>query len=206
VLAVLACTLAHEATYQLLYRGGDAYRTAMTLLGHDGYWMGLTLGVGVSVVALAGVAATQLLRLRDEASSTPALAADETPGLRSYLGLVGGTWLRLALLASLIYTAQENLESVTAGMSLRGLDVILAHGLLPLLVMLGATLLMALAIGLVRWRRRVLLGRLSTQDRAWSRPQARRPRPVAARATRTSDPSGAWSSRAPPLLTGSIAL
>ena len=64
----------------------------------------------------------------------------------------------------------------------------------------------ALAIGLVRWRRRVLLGRLSTQDRAWSRPQARRPRPVAARATRTSDPSGAWSSRAPPLLTGSIAL
>ena len=59
VLAVLACVLAHEATYQLMY-GGGSYRAAMTLLGHDGYWLGLSLGVAVATSALVAVVAVAI--------------------------------------------------------------------------------------------------------------------------------------------------
>ncbi len=158
VLALLACVLAHEAVYQLVYPGPNAYRAAMTVMGHDGYWVGLSLAVGVTTVALVMVAVAQLRRLHREAASTPALAAEERGGLAAYLSLVGATWLRLALLATLVFTAQENLEALGAGMPMSGLDVVLGHGVLPLLVILAATLVMALAVGLVRWRRRVLLG------------------------------------------------
>lgn len=197
MLALLACLVAHEATYQLLYPAPGAYRAAMTVMGHDGYWLGLTLGVALATVALAAVAAMQLRRLRREAATTPALAAEEAGGTGAYLRLVAGTWARLALMATAIYTVQENLEAMAAGLPFRGLDVILGHGLLPLLVVLAATLLVALAVALVRWRRRVLLGRLAAAPRPWSREPSRRltERHVHLRVCHAK---GAWASRAPP--------
>lgn len=203
---MLACVLAHEVAYQLMYPGARAYRAAMTLMGHDGYWMGLVLAVVAASVALLVVAATQLGRLRREAAATPALAADEASGVAPYLRLVGPTWLRLAALAAAAYTAQENLEAMSAGLSFRGLDVILGHGLLPLLVILATTLLMALVVALVRWRRRVLLGRLAVTPVTWSRDAARR----RAAGTRGPAPAGlpgrAWASRAPPRVASPSAL
>lgn len=203
---MLACVLAHETAYQLMYPGPGAYRAAMTVLGHDGYWLGLTVAATVAAVTLVVVAAAQLRRLRREAGSTPALAADEAPGIRAYLRLVVGTWLTLATMAAVIYTAQENLEAIAAGLSFRGMDVILGHGLLPLLVVLAATLLMSLAVALVRWRRRVLLGRLADAARPWA---GRAPR-----GWRIGGPvvllgwaaPGSWGSRAPPCCVARIAL
>jgi uncharacterized membrane protein len=205
VLALLACLLAHEVSYQLLYRGAGSYRAAMTLLGHDGYWLGLSLAVAAAVLALAAVVGIQLRRLRWEAALTPAVAPDEGSGRAAYLRLVGATWLRLALLALLMFTAQENLEAIAAGLPLRGLDVVLGHGMSPFLVILATTLLVSLVVALVRWRRRVLLGRLAAARRPWSRAWARR-RPASA--LRVADPStaGAWASRAPPRVAPTIAL
>jgi hypothetical protein len=205
VLAILACVLAHEASYQLMYRGTESYRAAMTLLGHDGYWVGLSGAIAVATLALAGVAAVQLRRLTREAASTPALAPDEAAGPAAYLRLVAATWLRLALLALLIFTAQENLEAILAGLPLRGIDVVLGHGMTPLLVILGATLLMAFAVALVRWRRRVLLGRLAAASRAWARATVGRV-PVAAHPVRALHVAGAWGSRAPPTVVAIPAL
>lgn len=206
VLALLACVLAHEAVYQLVYPGPNAYRAAMTVMGHDGYWVGLSLAVGVTTVALVMVAVAQLRRLHREAASTPALAAEERAGLAAYLSLVGATWLRLALLATLVFTAQENLEALGAGMPMSGLDVVLGHGVLPLLVILAATLVMALAVGLVRWRRRVLLGRLSALARPWSRPRAARRRLGSETHAPQRHSIGTRSSRAPPPRVAPIAL
>lgn len=205
VLAVLACVLAHEVSYQLMYRGAESYRAAMTLLGHDGYWLGLTAAVGAATLALVGVVLVQVRRLQREAASTPALAADEAAGAMPYLRLAGATWLRLAFLAALVFTAQENLEALVAGQSLRGLDVILGHAAVPLLVVLATTLLMALAVALLRWRRRVLLGRLSAAARAWSR-LARRRRPTHVLPAPARRPDGALASRAPPGFAATIAL
>lgn len=206
VLAALACLLAHEAVYQLVYPGPSAYRAAMTLMGHDGYWVGLSVLVGVTTVALVGVAALQLRRLHREATTTPALAAEERSGLAAYLSLVATTWLRLALVATLLFTAQENLEALGAGMPMQGLDVVLGHGLLPLLVIVGATLLMALAVALVRWRRRVLLGRLAALAGPWPRATAARRRPGSANRVPDRLPAGTRTSRAPPRRVAPIAL
>jgi hypothetical protein len=206
VLAVLACVVAHEATYQLLYPSTGAYRAAMTVMGHDGYWVGLALGVGVATLTLIGVAIVQLRRLHREVTSTPALTADEATGIGSYLRLVAATWLRLGVLAALVYTAQENIEALGAGLPLRGLDVILGHSLLPLLVILAATLLMALVVALVRWRRRVLLGRLAAPARPWSRHVARQRHAVSDRPLHALHLGGAWASRAPPPVATTVAL
>jgi hypothetical protein len=206
VLALLACVLAHETAYQLMYPSASAYRAAMTLMGHDGYWLGLVLGVAVASVALLAVAATQLRRLRRDAATTPALAADEAPGGRAYLRLVASAWLRLAILAATIYTAQENLEAMAAGLSFRGLDVILGHGLLPLAVILATTLLMSLAVALVRLRRRVLLGRLAAAPRSWPRAATRHPRVGALRPALAGHLRAPWASRAPPRVATAIAL
>jgi hypothetical protein len=205
VLAVLACALAHEASYQLMYGGAESYRAAMSVLGHDGYWVGLSIALGIATLALLAVAVVQLRRLGREAASTPALATGEASGPMAYLGLVAGTWLRLAVLAVLMFTAQENLETLAVGMPVRGLDVILAHGLLPLLVILATTLLMSLAVALVRWRRRVLLGRLAAAPRAWSRASAQRRR-IPTRPAPGVMSSDAWGSRAPPARLATIAL
>lgn len=205
VLALLACLVAHEATYQLLYPAPGAYRSAMAVMGHDGYWLGLTSGVALATVALVAVVAVQLRRLRHEAATTPALDAREASGPGAYLRLVAGTWARLALMAAAIYTVQENLEALAAGLAFQGLDVILGQGLLPLLVVLAATLLMSLAVALVRWRRRVLLGRLAAATRPWHHEVPRRraertlPRPA-------RHPGGVWASRAPPLVATACAL
>jgi uncharacterized membrane protein len=206
VLAVLACMVAHEATYQLVYPGREAYRAAMTLLGHDGYWLVLSMAVGVATLALVGVAAIQLRRLHREVASTPALAADEGTGIRGYLRLAAATWLRLGVLAALVYTAQENVEALGAGLPLRALDVILGHGLLPLAIIIAATLLMALVVALVRWRRRVLLGRLAAVPRPWPRHVARLRRPSSIRRLPALHLGGAWTSRAPPSVASTIAL
>lgn len=198
VLALLACLVAHEATYQLLYPAPGAYRSAMTVMGHDGYWLSLTLGVALATVALVAVVAVQLRRLRQEAATTPALDAGEASGPVAYLRLVAGTWARLALMAAATYTVQENLEAMAAGLPFQGLDVILGQGLVPLLLVLAATFVMSLAVALVRWRRRLLLGRLAAGARPWARSIRQRrsdrtlPRP-------TRRPEGAWASRAPPL-------
>jgi hypothetical protein len=204
VLAMIACMLAHEASYQLMYRGAESYRAAMTLLGHDGYWIGLSVGVGVATLALVALAAIQLQRLRREAVSTPALAPDEAQGPTAYLRLVSTTWLRLTLLALLIFTAQENLEALAAGLPLRGLDVVLGHGMSPFLVIIATTLIMSFAVALVRWRRSVLLGRLAAAARSWSRAMPRRP--GFARRVPALRPVGAWASRAPPEVAASLAL
>jgi uncharacterized membrane protein len=205
VLAVLACVVAHEASYQLIYPGAASYRAAMTLLGHDGYWLGLSLGVALATIALLSVVAVQLHRLRREAASTPALAADEASAPTAYLRLVGATWLRLALVALLMFTAQENLEAIAAGLPLRGLDVVLGHGMAPFLVIVATTLLMALAVALVRWRRRVLLGRLAAAVRPWARTSARRA-PAAIHPKPALHLMSSWGSRAPPRVVASIAL
>jgi hypothetical protein len=206
VLAALACVAAHEATYQLVYPDQRSYRAAMTMMGHDRYWLVLSSMLALAALALIAVAAVQLRRLRMEAGTTPILSADEPAGIATYLRLVAQTWLRLAAAGVVLYTFQENLEAVAAGAPVGGLDVILGHGLLPLVVLLAAVTLMAVVVALVRWRRRVLLGRLSATSITWVRDTAPRRRRGQASPAVLRYLMGAWVSRAPPRRAVLIAL
>ena len=73
------------------------------------------------------------------------------------------------------------------------------------LVIVATTLLMALAVALVRWRRRVLLGRLAAAVRPWARTSARRA-PAAIHPKPALHLMSSWGSRAPPRVVASIAL
>ncbi|MFN8520436.1 MAG: hypothetical protein U0667_13800 [Chloroflexota bacterium] len=178
----------------------------MTVLGHDGYWVGLWVGVAVASAFLGALAVVQLRRLHREAATTPALAVTERTGPGSYLRLVAGTWVRLTLLAVLMFTIQENLEALAAGASFRGIDVALGHGLLPLLIILAASLVMSLVVALVRWRRRVLLGRCAAPAVAWDRAPASQRRPGESIAPASRRVAGFLTSRAPPHVGTSFAL
>lgn len=196
VLAALACVLAHEATYLLSYGAGTTYAATMTQTGHDGYWLALLLAVTVATVGLALVAIRHLRRLHREAASAPTLSDGD--GIGGYLSLAVGSWARLALAAGLLYTAQENAEALLAGAPVQGLDVVLRHGALPLLMILLATLVVALVAALVHWRRLVLLGRIAVPVHDWDPAAAlAHPRFDAALPGRSHIP-GSQGSRAPP--------
>jgi len=165
LLALLACVLAHEGTYLVSYGGGASYASAMRSTGHDGYWLWLVVAVVAATVGLAFVAALQLRRLRREATASPTTSGGD--GLRGYLSLLLGSWARLAIIAGCLYSVQENAEAIAAGLPVQGADVLLRHGLMPLLLVLLATLMVALVAALVHWRRLVLLGRIPALAHAW---------------------------------------
>ena len=63
-----------------------------------------------------------------------------------------------------MYAVQENAELVLAGLTPSGLDALGAHGLLPILVVLATTLIVATVVALVGWRCRALLARIRAGD------------------------------------------
>jgi len=195
VLAALACVLAHEVTYLVAYGGGATFATAMRTSGHDGYWPWLVSAVAIATVGLVLVTTRQLIRLHREATQLP--AENDGLGLRSYVSLTLRAWARLALMAGLLYTLQENAEALAAGLPIQGVDVALRHGCLPLVLVLLATLVVAAVAALVHWRRLALLGRLAAGPRVWSRPTggARGVRTTPALRSRVPAANG---SRAPP--------
>jgi|GEM_PF-3488168 len=196
LLALLACVLAHEGTYLVSFGSGASYASAMRSTGHDGYWLWLVAAVVAAIAGLTMVAAVQLRRLRREVTASP--TTGDGDGLRDYLSLLLGSWARLALMAGLLYTAQENAEAIAAGLPVQGVDVLLRHGLAPLVLVLLATLIVALVAALVHWRRLVLLGRIPATAHDWapavSTPRLRHGLRLA---FRTRVP-GARASRGPP--------
>ncbi|MBX3028947.1 MAG: hypothetical protein KF809_02185 [Chloroflexi bacterium] len=174
VLAALACVLAHELSYHLRYGSGARYSDAMRLWGHDGYWLALTTGVGLAAGILAWVAIRHLRRLHREAHGAP--VTDVTGAGRTLGALTGHAWLRLAGLATLLFTLQENLEAILVGHPAPALAPLLGDGAVALVAIVGTSLLVAVVVALTRWRQLVLLGRIRARTHDWPRTRpARRP-------------------------------
>jgi hypothetical protein len=97
------------------------------------------------------------------------------------------------------YAILENVERVLAGLAPSGLDALAAHGLLPIVVILVASLAVAAVVGLVRWRVRTLIARIRT-----TRPFGRHASVPRVRPTSVARPArcgtAATASRAPPIL------
>lgn len=159
VLATLA--LAHQLIYVVAHGTGDGFREAMTAAGHDGYWSSFLLAVAVVCGALLAVALTQLRRLTTLASAARVggiTVRDQSPG--TLVAIVVPLWAKVALLATLAFLAQENVEVATVGRAMPGLGAILGEHDVALPIITGVALLVALVRGLVRWRRDVLIARL----------------------------------------------
>lgn len=196
VLAMFACVMAHEATYLIHFITGSDHTSTIAGAGQDGLWLVFVLATAMVTAGLLVAAMLQLRRLRREAASAPTLSDGD--GLRGYLSLAIRCWCRLALYAGLLYLAQENAEALRAGSPVPGLDVVLRHGELPLLMLLLSMLVVALVAALVHWRRLVLLGRIAALAHAWDRSAARGPQRAVSEIPSRSHIPGSLGGRAPP--------
>lgn len=158
ILALGALAAGHELVYLLSHGPGDGYAAAMREGGHDRYWTSFVLVVVAVTAGLAAIAAVQLRRL----AASVHVAGVEVPdrGVERFLGLLGGLWLRVAVITSVGYVVQENVETASAGATLPGLGVVAGEHVAALPILVLVSLVVAVVGALVGWRRQILLARL----------------------------------------------
>lgn len=160
-LVLAAMAAGHELVYLLSHGPGDGYAAAMREGGHDRYWTSFVLVVLSVTAGLAAVAAAQLRRLRRLAATVHVAGVEVADGgVRPFLGLLGGLWLRVAVITSIGYLVQENLETASAGATVPGLGVLGGEHAVALPILVFVSLVVAAVGALVGWRREVLLARL----------------------------------------------
>ena len=161
VLVLAALAVSHELIYLFAYGAGDGYRLAMSEAGHDGYWTNFILVVALVCGTLLAVAIAQLRRLaRLAAASSVGAVRVRDEGLDALGHLLMPIWGRVALLTTLLFLLQENVETASVGHAMPGLGALAGQhdNALPLIVLVS--FVVALVRALVRWRRDVLLARL----------------------------------------------
>jgi len=197
-MALVALVLAHNLVFLATY--GPYVGEALAQTGHDAAWttaFANALGLGLALVA-AGI--WQLRRLSREARAVGVGAGPRDAGMGTFAAHLGRLWLGLAPATALLFVAQENLEHLALGDDLPGLGVLVRHGSpLAATVVAAVSLGVALVGALYRWRRDILVARISASRRAWLRVTAE---PRRARATHRRAQlglRGTVAGRAPPL-------
>jgi hypothetical protein len=104
-LVLLVLVVGHDLTY-LAASGLDGLGIALARSGHGAYWPFTWLVAVAAVMALAALAATRAVALLGELPRSRILGAARA-GVRSWAGELLRTWPRLALVALLIFVAQE---------------------------------------------------------------------------------------------------
>lgn len=161
VLVLAALTVSHELIYLVAHGAGDGYRQAMTEAGHDGYWTNFVLVVAIVCGSLLTVAIAQLRRLtRIAAALSVGAVRVRDEGLGGLGRLVLPLWGRVALLTTLAFLLQENLETASVGDAMPGLGALAGPNDAALPLILFVSFVVALVRALVRWRRDVLIARL----------------------------------------------
>lgn len=175
----MACLAAsHELIYLIAHGIGVEYVRAMQEGGHDRYWTSFVLTVAAVAAALALITFSQIRRLRHQASLVRAgrLSVDDR-GYGLLARLIARLWLLVAAGTVVAFLGQENLETITAGHPLPGIDVISGEHAVALPVMVVTSLLVACVAALVRWGRHLLLARLRRSLGPARRPATRTLRP-----------------------------
>ena len=186
-LQVVALVLAHDLVY--LVRFGSRYGEALVHSGHGETWsaaVGTTLVIAVAllVAGLGRLVQLGFLLRRARVVSATRVGGDPARGALEVRRLVR-TWLRIApriaLVAVVLLTVQENLERSALGGSMPGPGILLsAEYPWALWITIATGLIVGLVAALFEWRRRALLERLRAARAAlaWRRAVAA-PRPRA---------------------------
>jgi hypothetical protein len=197
----LSTLVAHHAAYLTTTASAAAYSHAMSSSGHDATWLPFVSIVLVAAVVLVASVAWRLLRLGALAGDRPSSRASADAG--AYARVVLVLWCRLAAATFLAFATLENVERGLAGLTLPGMDALVVHGPVPVLSILGSSLVVAAVAGLVRWRTLTLIARIPAQRSSIRRPaSARRPVRPERRPARPWTAYGA--SRAPPRMVPTI--
>jgi hypothetical protein len=174
-MVAVALVLAHDLVFLAAY--GGAYQDALDRTGHDASWnttVLVVLAVGVILLAAA------CRRLRSLGTLALALDRQAVPaiGRKGFLQRLRELWLRLAVFTTILFVLQENLEHQHAGEALPGLGVLISSEYPNALLIIGVVALAVALVGaVVRWRRDVLMARLSGTRTRWRTPSGTRARP-----------------------------
>ena len=192
----LSTLAAHQVAYLATAGSAEAYAAAMSASGHDGVWLPLVGIVLVAIVLVTVVVTRRLLDLSARAGRGRRRHVDVP--FRDYASMVGSLWPRFVAATIVAYAVQENVERVLAGGTPPGLDALVAHGSIPILVIVISSLLVAAVTALVRWRARILVARIRAGSAFTRHAPVARPRPVRPR-PRARAWGAATASRAPPM-------
>ncbi len=155
---MIALLIGHDAVYTGQHGAGPALDAAMSALGHDGWWGGFT---ALAIVAAAALTLVSVVRIRMLGRRIGATGSDapigpltgDVPAAASYRRELMGLWPRLLVTVVVLFTLQENIETLLNHGIVPGIDVLFA-GSLPLAIPVLAVATFALAAvgALVRWR------------------------------------------------------
>lgn len=156
VLTLASLFAGHELTYVLAHGLGDSYAQAMTVGGHDDYWMTFVLVVGTLVITSAAIVYRQFRRLAAVAQQGSVVADAD---VRSLLLLTRRIWIRVSVLTVALFLFQENYELWNAGADVPLLGVVSGDHWMAVPILLLASSVLSVIGALVGWRRLLLEAR-----------------------------------------------
>jgi hypothetical protein len=177
-MTLVALVIAHSLVFLLAY--GSGYQEALAHSGHDGTWGVAVVIVLAAALGLVGLGTWRLYRLGVVARARAASEGGLRPGPSGLARQLAGLWVRLAGATTLLFIVQENLEHQHVGEGLPGVAV-LGSAQYPnaVFVIAAVALAVAFVVVLFRWRRDVLVARISGARERWhGAPRTVKPRPV----------------------------
>ena len=166
VMTLVALVVAHSLVFLLAY--GSGYQEALAHSGHDGTWGVAVVIVLAAALGLIGLGTWRLYRLGVVARARAASEGGLRPGPGGFAWRLVGLWVRLAGATTLLFIIQENLEHQHVGEGLPGLAV-LGSAQYPnaIFVIAAVALAVAFVVVLFRWRRDVLVARITGARERW---------------------------------------
>ena len=177
-MTLVALVVAHSLVFLLAY--GSGYEEALAHSGHDGTWGVAVVIVLAAALGLVGLGTWRLYRLGVVARARAADDSGLRPGPNGFVRSLVGLWVRLAGATTVLFVIQENLEHQHGGGGLPGLSV-LGSAQYPnaALVLAAVALAVAVVVALFRWRRDVLVARITGARQRWhGAPRTVQRRPV----------------------------
>jgi hypothetical protein len=165
-MTLVALVVAHSLVFLLAY--GSGYQEALAHSGHDGTWGLAVVIVLAAALGLVGLGTWRLYRLGVVARARAASEGGLRPGPGGFAWRLVGLWVRLAGATTLLFIIQENLEHQHVGEGLPGLAV-LGSAQYPnaIFVIAAVALAVAFVVVLFRWRRDVLVARITGARERW---------------------------------------
>jgi len=163
---VVALVIAHNLVFLLAY--GSGYDEALAHSGHDGAWGTAVAVVLAAAIGLLGLGTWRLYRLGVIARTLAAGEGGLLPGPTGFVRRLVALWAGLTGATTLLFVLQENLERQRVGETLPGFGV-LGSAAYPhaAIVIAAVTLAVAFVVVLFRWRRDVLVARITAARSRW---------------------------------------
>jgi hypothetical protein len=164
--SLVALVIAHSVVFLLAY--GSGYDEALAHSGHDGAWGTAVAVVLAASIGLLGLGTWRLHRLGVVARGLAARKRDLRPGSGGFARRLARLWLCLTGSTTVLFVLQENLERLHVGQALPAFGVLgSAEYPYAALVIAAITLAVAFVVVLFRWRRDVLVARITAAGARW---------------------------------------